>query len=360
MSQLIQITNFSNKYSDNILSVDSLLNTTPTVSFVGDGTYDIDSYSDELDFSKYSKTFIYNSGNIDFFTGSSVAFNLGDALKYTAITSQQNLFQFSLYPIHTEFDTVQLVTFKVNVFYGVTLLDTFEKEIDIRTLTLRKHYTFGFSYSVPTPSDVNFTFEISNGGFGVPEPNYILGFSGFKVEVDNRFLGIPTPYSLPVDYFKNPTTGWAYYVDSLVTPTITIGTTYTQISIDALGANVSDYLPLEIRGTSQLWVGSKITPISVGDDYDGKLDVTITAKTGSPNAIELIIDISGGAAGTNKAFTGFIQTIGNAPYDQSIPLDYHTLGTFLTNGGKLYARVDSGTVTIGRRNIKISRKSKAF
>jgi len=42
-----------------------------------------------------------------------------------------------------------------------------------------------------------------------------------------------------------------------------------------------------------------------------------------------------------------------------LPLDYFALATFLANGGRLYARVDTGTVTIGRRNIKISRKSKA-
>jgi len=168
---------------------------------------------------------------------------------------------------------------------------------------------------------------------------------------------------MPIDYCCgdiNKYTGWAYYVDSLVTPTITIGTTYTQITIDALGATINNYLPKEIRGISQLWTGSKITPIAIGDDYDGRFDVTITAKTGSPTAIELIIDISGGVAGTNKAFTGWLQAIGTAPYDQSLPLDFFTLATFKANGGKIYARTDTGTVTIGRRNIKISRKSKAF
>ena len=203
MAELAPITDFTNKYSDNLLSVESLLNTTPTVSFVGDGSYEIDNYSDELDYSKYSKSFIYNSGNVDFSTGTNVAFNLGDALKYTTLTSQDNLFQFSICPLLIETFTspIQLVTFKVNVLYGVTLLDTFEMEIDISTLIEKKHYTYGFTYNVPESSNVNFTFEINNDGFGVPEPNYILGFSGFKVEVDDRDLSIPTPYSPPVNYF---------------------------------------------------------------------------------------------------------------------------------------------------------------
>jgi len=154
--------------------------------------------------------------------------------------------------------------------------------------------------------------------------------------------------------------GWAYYIDSLATPTITIGTTYTQITIDALGSNQVAYLPKEIRGVSHLFSGNKITPISIGDDYDGRFDCTITAKSGSPTLIEFIIEISSGAAGTNKAFTGYIQTGGTIPYDQSLDLDYFSLTTFVTNGGRLFMKTDAGTITIGRRNIKISRKSKGI
>jgi len=361
MSDLVQIINFANKYSDNILPVTSLLKESPTVSFVGDGSYTIE--NNELDYSLNSKSFVFNSGNVDFTTGTTVAFNFGDALKYSSLINQLNIFQFSICPRLLEANVavpVQLVTFKVNVFYGVTLLDTFEKEFDIQTLEVNKHYTFACKYNIPAASDINFTFEILNGGFGVPEPNYIFEFSGYKVEVDNRFLNVPTPYSLPVDYYSNPYTGWAYYVDSLATPTIVIGTTYTQITIDGLGATIDDYLPKEIRGVSQLWTGSKITPVSVGDDYDGRLDITVTAKTGTPTLIDVILDISGGVAGTNKVLTGYIQTGGTVPYDQSLPMDFFALSTFIANGGKIYARTDTGTITIGRRNIKINRKSKAF
>jgi hypothetical protein len=154
--------------------------------------------------------------------------------------------------------------------------------------------------------------------------------------------------------------GWGYYVDSLATSSIVVGTTYTQITIDALGSNITGYLPKEIRGVSHLWSGNKITPISIGDDYDGRFDLTVTAKTGSPTLIDFIIDISGAAAGTNKAFTGYIQVGGTIPYSQSIDLDYFSLSTFITNGGRIYARTDAGTITIGRRNIKITRKSKGI
>ncbi len=154
-------------------------------------------------------------------------------------------------------------------------------------------------------------------------------------------------------------TGWAYYEDSLVAPTIVVNTSYTQITINALGALTNEtYLPGEIRGSGHLWAGNKVTPISIGDDYDGRLDLTVTARTGSPTLMDVILDISGGVAGTNKIFTGYIQTGGTLPYDQSLYLDFFTLTTALTNGAKIYARVDTGTITLGRRNIKLSRKSK--
>ena len=184
--------------------------------------------------------------------------------------------------------------------------------------------------------------------------------------LDKNTDNLPSIYTPPKDYCCSDdkgyqsasTTGWGYYVDSLATPTINVNTSYTQITIDALGSNITDYLPKEIRGISELWTDNKITPVSIGDDFDGRLDLTVNSKTGSPSLIEVIIDISGGVAGTNKVFTGYINTVGTTPYDQSLSLDYFSLATFLSNGGKLYAKTDTGSVTIGRRNIKISRKSK--
>jgi len=151
--------------------------------------------------------------------------------------------------------------------------------------------------------------------------------------------------------------GWAYYQDGLSTPTITVTTAFTQITIDKLGASTNeDYLPYEIRGSGTLWDTNKITPINVGDDYDGRMDIQVTARTGSPTYIEFIIDISGSTPDTNRVFTGFMLSTNATPYRQNIPIDFFTLATFIANGGKVYARVDAGTVTIGSRAIKISRK----
>jgi len=195
---------------------------------------------------------------------------------------------------------------------------------------------------------VSFAFKSSCDTIGT-----YLFLDGFKLELIDRNQKFPSIYSLPF-YREN---GFAYYADSLATPTITIGTTYTQITIDKLGAS-TNLLFLPSDASNGFFDANKITPTAIGDDFDGRFDVTITAKTGSPTAIEFIIEIGTGIVGASKAFTGWIQALGTAPYDQSLPLDFFCLSTFLTNGGKLYMKTDTGSVTIGRRNIKLTRKSK--
>lgn len=154
-------------------------------------------------------------------------------------------------------------------------------------------------------------------------------------------------------------TGWGYYQDSLATPTISVNTSFTQITIDKLGTLTEEsYLPYEIRGSGTLWATNKITPVNVGDDYDGRLDITVTGRTGVPAYIEFIIDISGSTPDTNRIFTGYMLSTNVTPYKQNLPIDFFTLSTFLANGGKIYARVDVGSVTIGGRAIKISRKGR--
>jgi len=153
--------------------------------------------------------------------------------------------------------------------------------------------------------------------------------------------------------------GWGFYSDSLATPTITVTTSFTQITIDKLGASTNEsYLPYEIRGSGTLWASNKITPVNIGDDYDGRLDIEVTGRTGSPTYIEFIIDIGASTPDTNRVFTGYMLSTNATPYRQNLPLDYFSLTTFVTNGGVIYARVDAGTVTVGARAIKISRKGR--
>ena len=91
-------------------------------------------------------------------------------------------------------------------------------------------------------------------------------------------------------------TGWGFYKDNASAQTF--NTTAAKLSIDGAGATTEEsYLPRDIRGSASLWntTSDKITPVAAGDQYDLRLDLPVTAKTGSPTTLTLQLDIGGGA-----------------------------------------------------------------
>lgn len=361
MANLVQITNYKSEFSENILPTTALISDTTTLNYTGDLATLSDNYSFEGGKSiRCSKTMtISDYGSV---------FDLGSALTTNITKDGFYLFSFRVLD-NTSYFTSFPIDIRLRVYINSVLSYTLSNIFENGTSENKQWYGFAQNLELLNGDVVDFSFEIDAPYPGTPNPTLDLYIGGFKLELNDRFLTIPSIYSKPKDYdisqnqgyLKNIYHGWGYYADSLTTPSIVIGTSYTQITIDTLGAFTNtSYLPLEIRGTSQLWSGNKITPIAVGDDYDGRFDVTISAKSGSPSYIEVILDISASTPGSNKVFTGYIQTGSAVPYDQSLPLDFFSLTTFLANGGRLYAKVDTGSVTLTRRNIKISRKSKAF
>ena len=157
------------------------------------------------------------------------------------------------------------------------------------------------------------------------------------------------------------TLGWGFYVeDQTVASTQVITTTSSLLQIDGLGSSsTSLYLPYEIRGVSELWdtVNNKILPIGIGDGYTLRIDLQITAKTASPTELTLDLDISGLGVPTTVIVERIIGTGKAPPYTVSVGFPIFTLGTFNANGGQLFLRTDSGTVTLTRRQISIHRIS---
>ena len=155
--------------------------------------------------------------------------------------------------------------------------------------------------------------------------------------------------------------GWGYYQDAETTLAIqTINTTPSKLQIDGVGANSNtSYLPKEILGSGDLWdvVNDKITPIAIGDSYSLRIDLEITAKTSSPNLMDLKLDIGGGATPTINIVDTIIELSKTPPYKISVSFPIFCLTTFKTNGGQLFLNTDTGTVTIGARAISIFRIS---
>lgn len=155
--------------------------------------------------------------------------------------------------------------------------------------------------------------------------------------------------------------GFGLYVDGETTPITQIVTTSaTKLSIDgSASTSTSAYLPKQIRGISELWdvVNDKINSINIGDGYTARIDFEIESKTGSPNGIDVILDIGGGASPTIIAVEQIVAVIKTAPYMISISFPYFTLATFKANGGQIFLKTDAGTVTIAKRQISIHRIS---
>lgn len=137
-----------------------------------------------------------------------------------------------------------------------------------------------------------------------------------------------------------------------------IGTTPIKLINNGLDVTTeTDYLPLSIRGTGQLWNTStnKITPIAVGDAYVMRLNLPFTAKTGTPTILNISVDIGGGATITNEIISlehGLIKAV---PYSLSKTVNFDVGTTFLANGGQLFLSVDTGTITFQYPTIQITR-----
>lgn len=148
-------------------------------------------------------------------------------------------------------------------------------------------------------------------------------------------------------------TGWGNYRNNAGSQNIT--TTAAKVINDGAGSTTNtDYLPLPIRGTGDLWDTSTnlITPIAVGDAYDLRLDFTLGSTTGSPNQIKIELDIGGGVSPSVVIVTKWMD-ISNSP--QSTSVNFFTLNTFVSNGGALFLSTDTGTVDIDEFGLHITR-----
>lgn len=152
--------------------------------------------------------------------------------------------------------------------------------------------------------------------------------------------------------------GWGYYKDSGTAQSIT--TAATKLTINASDASsTSTYLPLQIAGTDELWdtATNTIKPIKVGDVYQVRLDLPISATTGSPTLLTVQVDVGGGATPTDVVVAKEIPATGAATYDMSVEMSLAVLSDFNTNGGQIFLSTDAGTVSVDDPAILITKIS---
>lgn len=155
--------------------------------------------------------------------------------------------------------------------------------------------------------------------------------------------------------------GWEMVEDGLVTtPTIVVDTNPTKLTIDDEGVSNNtneDYLPLSIRGSGNLWNRSlqKIQPITVGDTYDLRINLEITATSGTPEVLTMLLDI-GNTTSPSVVIAEDARSVNKtAPYTITFSVPVFCLNTFFTNGCQVFLKTKAGTVTVGGRSIFLTR-----
>lgn len=140
--------------------------------------------------------------------------------------------------------------------------------------------------------------------------------------------------------------GWASYAHA---GALTATTSGILLQNDGATSTLEAYLPREIRGSASLWdtTNDKILPINTGDSYIMRVDLPITAETGSPTELIVTLDIGGTGTGiTIPIIVDYVDTGRSLPYTLNVTMPFFAGSTFSTNGGQIYVATDSGTATI--------------
>jgi len=149
--------------------------------------------------------------------------------------------------------------------------------------------------------------------------------------------------------------GWASYKDNASAQTFT--TTAAKLSIDGLGSTTEiGYLP---EGVTALWdtAADKIIASGLGDSYIVRIDLPITAVTGSASILELELDIGGGATPSIVIVDRQISVAAGSNKVVSVSFGLFSLSTFVANGGQIFLKSDANTVQVTAPSVLIQRVS---
>lgn len=184
-------------------------------------------------------------------------------------------------------------------------------------------------------------------GSKLHEPKGVATAPSGQVYVSNGDSTSGTWTYLPV--------GWGNYKDNGSAQVFTSSS--SKLQNDGAGSTTDEnFLPREIRGSGSLWDTSndKILPITAGDSYALRVDLPITAKTGSPTEMVFTLDIGGTASITVPIVTKFLSTAKSTPYTVTVAFPVFCGTTFKANGGQIFLATDTGTVTITNPQVFIS------
>ena len=242
------ISNNTNKYSENLFSAKSVFDGTITLNKTGGTSLATITYSDEFVYKKGKsiKSFISDNNVLAPVFNS---FNLGDALTFVAPKDGNYVFSFNALAdtsivLDIPLDTVEKIVVTKFVNSLPEEIEFLFEILDSANLSNGKWNNLAQSFDLIEGDVVDFSF--AHYKRLDLEPTSTLYLDGFKIELNDRFNGIPTPYSFPLidqDFDVNN----LVYVDDIskfptpIAGVITLENNFTYImtkSIDLLGNRI--------------------------------------------------------------------------------------------------------------------------
>ena len=330
MAQVVQIQQCRAEYSENLLPImeDRTLTITSGMAN-GAVNYNTNFHFDE---GSSIKMDITSSGLNKF-----INFNLSD-YSVTAPKTANYIFSYRLKKVNP----TDSIDFAVEIFVnGILSTDTtYDNNLAVNGDWTNLHWnTFAQSISLNAGDILTFRFIMNTDSLITS-----LYLDGLKLELDDRFLGVPSIYSKPK---AKQITGYKSRVDTINTQNLTALTENLIYFSGTLEEN---------GGLTLMDANAKITPISLNDIISVDFSFTSINPSGTDQYINcnLVVD---GVVYRSQTFP----LVKGAGFEDncSVSFVFPVTATFLTNGGAFYLYPSSAT-TIKNRYLAVTRIGKGI
>lgn len=149
--------------------------------------------------------------------------------------------------------------------------------------------------------------------------------------------------------------GYEFHQDAGLAP-IVLTTDWTRITIGDDGPNTElNYKPQGLSVSEFLWNGSAIVSGKVGDAFDLRFNWEFAAKSGNPTIIYFGFDLGTSTPPTSIFITRRVGADKTIPFDDNFAFPIFASQAIQDNTCRIFARVDTGSITIAKRDIFIKR-----
>lgn len=276
MSDFVQILNCRDEYSENLLSANSVITDNSVIVKTSGSTLSTVEVNGLNFYEKHKSIKIFNDDSLN-----PLIFYVQNAFNFT--TNNDGNYIFSLRVLHKQV-TPYDHKLKVNIFYN-GLLDH-SHYLTIVDTDRNKWLTFAQQFNISSGVDVSMTFEFEinpSDPFGQCE----LWIGGLKFEYNDRYLGNPSIYTEPRDFYIDTNKeylGVYDYANTLTAQSFTSTPIYLQNN--GLGAFTN--LDYAFSNISNLFNTSTyefdFSTLELGDKVDIRIDVNIQTTNSNQNA----------------------------------------------------------------------------